>query len=203
MMKELRLMKGLRMIRSDKRTDKSQGEEFGNKPQIGRQGMELTVANGSYGLSTATRALMIGVAVIIVCIVCSLALYMSKQGKTAINTGTNQYNKMLEDYQELDRAMYDGLEVSGNEVGLLIERMIAQKEYSAVRVKTKAADYVCYNYFYNAESNTITNEEGSSFKMELTVDKGDDTYINPQADFFGKVIKNANGTIICIDFVQR
>ena len=48
---------------------------------------------------------------------------MSKQGKSAINTGTNQYNKMMEDYQELDRAMYDGLEVSGNEVGLLIGRM--------------------------------------------------------------------------------
>ncbi len=53
---------------------------------------------GSFGLSTATRALIIGVSVIIVCIVCSLALYMSKQGKTAINSGTNQYNKMLEEY---------------------------------------------------------------------------------------------------------
>ena len=80
------------------------------------------IQQNGFGLSTATRALVIGVAVIIVCVVCSLALYMSKQGKSAINTGTNQYNKMMEDYQELDRAMYDGLEVSGNEVGLLIGR---------------------------------------------------------------------------------
>ena len=57
-------------------------------------------ASEGYFLSTATRALIIGVAVIVVCIVCSLALYMSKQGKAAINTGTNQYNKMLEDYQD-------------------------------------------------------------------------------------------------------
>lgn len=60
-------------------------------------------------LSTATRALIIGVAVIVVCIVCSLALYMSKQGKAAINTGTNQYNKMLEDYQDLNKATYRNL----------------------------------------------------------------------------------------------
>ena len=67
------------------------------------------VQQNGFGLSTATRALVIGVAVIIVCVVCSLALYMSKQGKSAINTGTNQYNKMMEDYQELDRAMYRNL----------------------------------------------------------------------------------------------
>ncbi len=66
-------------------------------------------ASEGYFLSTATRALIIGVAVIVVCIVCSLALYMSKQGKAAINTGTNQYNKMLEDYQDLNKAMYRNL----------------------------------------------------------------------------------------------
>lgn len=156
-----------------------------------------------FWLSTATRALVIGVAVIIVCIVCSLALYMSKQGKTAINTGTNQYNKMMEEYQELDRAMYDSLEVSGNEVRLLIERLIGQEEYTAIRVKTKATDYVCYNYYYNPEDNTISKAEDKPFLLETTKEKGADHYINPQADFVGKVIKNANGTIICIDFVQR
>lgn len=154
-------------------------------------------------LSTATRALMIGVSVIIVCIVCSLALYMSKQGKTAINSGTNQYNKMLEDYQDLDRAMYDGLEVSGSEVSALIMRMIEQKEYTSVRVKTKASDYMNYNYYYDVENNSISNKEEKSFLMELSSDKGAGHYINPQADFLGKVIKNANGTIICIDFIQQ
>ncbi|MDE7299941.1 MAG: hypothetical protein K2N94_14165, partial [Lachnospiraceae bacterium] len=113
-----------------------------------RMKKERQMSRRGFGLTTATRALVIGVAVIIVCVVCSLALYMSKQGKTAINTGTNQYNKMMEDYQELDRAMYDGLEVSGNEVGLLIERLVSQGEYTAVRVKTKASEFVCYNYYY-------------------------------------------------------
>lgn len=159
--------------------------------------------NRGFLLSTATRALIIGVAVIIVCIVCSLALYMSKQGKTAINTGTNQYNKMMEEYQELDRAMYDSLEVSGNEVCLLIERLVGQEEYTAIRVKTKASDYVCYNYYYNPEDNTISKANDKPFLLETTKEKGADHYINPQADFVGKVIKNANGTIICIDFVQR
>ena len=64
------------------------GEAAGEGNRMNRKG---------FGLTTATRALVIGVAVIIVCVVCSLALYMSKQGKTAINTGTNQYNKMMED----------------------------------------------------------------------------------------------------------
>lgn len=156
-----------------------------------------------YRLSTATRALTIGVAVIIVCIVCSLALYMSKQGKTAINSGTNQYNKMLEDYQDLDKAMYDGLEVSGKEVTGLITRLIAQEDYVSVRVKTKASDFVCYNYYYDAADNSISNASGTVFLMAVTEEKGADHYINPQADFLGNVRKNANGTIICIDFVQQ
>ena len=161
------------------------------------------IQQNGFGLSTATRAVVIGVAVIIVCVVCSLALYMSKQGKSAINTGTNQYNKMMEDYQELDRAMYDGLEVSGNEVGLLIGRMVSQGAYTAVRVKTKASDFVCYNYYYDEDKNSITNADKAEYLLATTLEKGADHYINPQADFLGKVIKNANGTIICIDFVQQ
>lgn len=77
--------------------------------KIKKQGELSCRAREGYFLSTATRALIIGVAVIVVCIVCSLALYMSKQGKAAINTGTNQYNKMLEDYQDLNKAIYRNL----------------------------------------------------------------------------------------------
>ncbi len=80
--------------------------------KIKKQGESFCRAKEGYFLSTATRALIIGVAVIVVCIVCSLALYMSKQGKAAINTGTNQYNKMLEDYQDLNKAIYRNLPTS-------------------------------------------------------------------------------------------
>ena len=159
-------------------------------------------ASEGYFLSTATRALIIGVAVIVVCIVCSLALYMSKQGKAAINTGTNQYNKMLEDYQDLNKAMYDGLEVSGSEVTTLISKLLTLKEYTSVRVKTKASDFVCYNY-YDELSNTISNADNKQFLTALEEAKGANNYINPQADFLGSVKKNANGIIICIDFVQQ
>ena len=61
--------------------------EFGQKGELRK--MEIRKVNrqkegkekrrrmeGSFGLSTATRALIIVVSVIIVCIVCSLALYM-------------------------------------------------------------------------------------------------------------------------------
>ncbi|MBQ9120211.1 MAG: hypothetical protein IJY09_09210 [Lachnospiraceae bacterium] len=164
---------------------------------------EVKRKGSCFALSTATRALMIGVSVIIVCIVCSLALYMSKQGKTAINSGTNQYNKMLEEYQDLGLAMYDGLEVSGAEVGSLITKSVLQKEYVSVRVKTKASDFVCYNYWYAEETKSISNQEGENFLTEITAEKGADHYINPQADFFGKVIRNANGTIVCVEFVQQ
>lgn len=168
-----------------------------------RRQEEARGKGGSFGLSTATRALIIGVSVIIVCIVCSLALYMSKQGKTAINTGTNQYNKMLEEYQDLGKAMYDGLEVSGDEVENLITRVVTQKEYVAVRVKTRASEYVCYNYYYDEAKNEISNQADMPYLTQVVTNKGADCYINPQADFLGKVIKNANGTIICIEFVQQ
>lgn len=171
--------------------------------KIKKQGESFCRAREGYFLSTATRALIIGVAVIVVCIVCSLALYMSKQGKAAINTGTNQYNKMLEDYQDLNKAMYDGLEVSGSEVTTLISKLISLKEYTSVRVKTKASDFVCYNYFYDEATNTISNADNKQYLNGLQEAKGADNYINPQADFLGSVKKNANGIIICIDFIQQ
>lgn len=99
--------------------------------------------------------------------------------------------------------MYDGLEVSGSEVTTLISKIISLKDYTSVRVKTKASDFVCYNYFYNETDNSINNREGGEFLMELPQAKGADHYINPQADFLGSVKKNANGIIICIDFVQQ
>lgn len=168
-----------------------------------RNHRDVEYEESGFYLSTATRALIIGVSVIIVCIVCSFALYMSKQGKTAINSGTNQYNKLLEDYEDLDKAMYNGLEVSGDEIACLINRMTNQDEYVSVRVKTKASDFVCYNYYYDAEKNLISRNDEALFLRELTTNKGDDSYINPQGDFLGKVIKNINGSIICLEFIQQ
>lgn len=168
-----------------------------------KNGFNANYEDEGFYLSTATRALIIGVSVIIVCIVCSLALYMSKQGKTAINSGTNQYNKLLEDYEDLDKAMYNGLEVSGDEITSLIHRMTNQDEYVAVRVKTKASNFVCYNYYYDEEKNLISRSDEALFLRELTTNKGDDSYINPQGDFLGKVIKNVNGSIICLEFIQQ
>ncbi len=99
--------------------------------------------------------------------------------------------------------MYNGLEVSGDEVCNLITRVVQEDEYVAIRVKTKASEYVCYNYMYKEEESRISDQEEDNYLLEISEDKGEAHYINPQADFLGKVIKNANGTIICIEFVQQ
>lgn len=112
-------------------------------------------------------------------------------------------HKNYDKFLYMDKAMYDGLEVSGSEVTTLISKLISLKEYTSVRVKTKASDFVCYNYFYDEATNTISNADNKQYLNGLQEAKGADNYINPQADFLGSVKKNANGIIICIDFIQQ
>ena len=72
-------------------------------------------------MDNGTKLLLLAVAAIITCIVCGIAFYVTREGKSAVNTSTNQFNQMTTSYQDIDITMYDNLSVSGTEVKSIIE----------------------------------------------------------------------------------
>ena len=160
-------------------------------------------------MSDATKVLILVATVIVVCVLCAVGFKMVNEGKSSVNASTNNFNNMTSQYSDIDLAIYDGANVQGSEVTNLIRKAIESKSYLSITVKTKAAkSYTDYNYEFKAPDST-TNTEASlgdiikdTADSQLITDKKSSDYINPAAQFTGKVYKDANGVIICIKFTQ-
>ena len=154
-------------------------KERGRKALVRRNRLEISV-----------KGLMLAVVVIIACVLAAIALYMVQRGKSTMNSGNNQFSTMMSDFAELDKAIYNGLEVSGEDVINLI-------------------DSLCNNQVVSVHVYTLLNPKKSGgggrvyFAEKYSAPpKSDVNYINPTATFKGKVQKNANGVVTGIDFTQ-
>ncbi|MBP5158806.1 MAG: hypothetical protein ILP10_00735 [Lachnospiraceae bacterium] len=145
-------------------------------------------------IEISVKGLMLAVVVVIACILSAISLYMVNRGKSSINSGNNQYSAMMSDFTELDKTMYDGLEVSGDEVLNVIASL---KNDEAVKVTVKTLE----------NQNGSDKSEGSSYGCGIGGDptnvKSNPNYINPSASFKGSVEKNENGIVTTILFVQQ
>ncbi|HHU72967.1 MAG TPA: hypothetical protein GXZ21_13200 [Clostridiales bacterium] len=161
-------------------------------------------------MNDATKILILVSTVIIVCVLCAVGFKMVNEGKSSINASTNNLNNMTSQYSDIDLAIYDGANVQGSEVVNLIRTAIESEKYLAITVKTKAAsEYVDYNYDFSdpdetsvKEPSLSANPKTGSADTQITDKKSQKNYINPTAQFTGKVYKDANGIIICIKFTQ-
>ena len=158
-------------------------------------------------MSDSTKILILVSTVIIVCVLCAVGFKMVNEGKSSVNSSTNNFNNMISQYSDIDLAIYDSANVQGSEVVNLIRTAIESEKYLSIRVKTKAASsYENYNYVIkNLETNPENPENpelGEKADVQLTNEKSEPEYINPTAQFTGKVYKDANGIIICIEFTQ-
>ncbi|HHV13696.1 MAG TPA: hypothetical protein GXX75_25855 [Clostridiales bacterium] len=160
-------------------------------------------------LSEATKVLILVATVIIVCVLCAVGFKITNEGKSSVNAATNNLNSMTSQYSDIDKAIYDGTTVQGSEVVNLIKKVINSDEYVAIRVSTKADKDRDYNYTFNAAattgsgtSATLGAKVSGNADAQLSSEKKDAWYINPQASFSGKVYKDANNIIICIEFTQ-
>jgi hypothetical protein len=158
-------------------------------------------------MTNAQKFLLMLASLIIVCILCVIAFKITNEGKSAINGYTNNFNNMTGQYQDIEKAIYDGSAVQGSEVVNLIKNVIKSDEELAIRVSTKASANRDYNYNFTAETTTTPASLGThittSVDIQLADNKTDTWYINTNAPFIGKVYKDANDLIICIEFVQQ
>ena len=158
-------------------------------------------------ISEAVKIMLLVATVIIVCVLCAVGFKMTNEGKSSVNASTNNLNNMTSQYSDIDKSIYDGSTVQGSEVVNLIKKVINSDEYVAISVTTKAGSSQDYNYAFTAATGTTGAKLGAKVSatadVQLTTDKAKANYINPQASFSGKVYKDANNIIICIEFKQN
>lgn len=149
-------------------------------------------------ISNVIKLLIFAAGVILSCILVAIGFYIGRSGKSYVNNGSNQYSKMMSDYDDLDITMYDELEVPGKELTSLIEKFPAE----SVEIEV----YTTKN-LSNADNNVA--DKGVLSKIytvtdhAVVTDKLSPNYINPIATFVGKVSRNENGIVYLITFTQQ
>ncbi len=155
-------------------------------------------------ISQAFKIIMFAVTAIIVCVVCVVAIKTTNEGKAMVNAGTTQVKEMTETYANIDLASYDNTNLIGSALVDFIQEVISEKETVCIRVITRSNQssspvaYTDYNKKLNSTTKTL---EGDSTSL-IETDVNDPDYINPNAQFTGKVYKDANKNIIAIEFTQ-
>ena len=146
-------------------------------------------------MSDATKILIISATIIIVCVLVALGFKMINEGRASSSSGINEFNDMASEYSDIKLSSYDGSKVLGSEIVDLIKKS-DDKEYDfeiVVYTKANIAKPTPIPLTYNAQ-------EGGSDELQTTTNHDD--YINPNAQFLGKVEKNKNGIITHVIFEQ-
>lgn len=149
-------------------------------------------------MENSLKGLMLAAGTIVTCIIISLGFYIAREAKDTAVSGAMQINKLNMEFTENSKTIYDGTEVSGSEVLNAIRKF--QGETTGILVQTKK-DTSYYGYNFNEE----TGELGGSSQLDYLTAKKEDSsnFINPNARFSGTVIRDINGTITGLKFVQQ
>ncbi len=153
-------------------------------------------------ISQAFKIIMFAITAIIVCVVCVVAIKTTNEGKAMVNAGTTQVKEMTETYANIDKASYDNTNLIGSALADLINEVVDEKEPICIRVITRSngiSGFTDYNKKLNSTKNGLDTADGVLF-IETNVNDAD--YINPNAQFTGKIYKDTNKNIIAIEFKQ-
>jgi hypothetical protein len=148
-------------------------------------------------MDNSLKGLILAAGTIITCIVIGLGFYIAREARDTASSGAGQINKLNAEFNESDKVMYDGLEVSGSEVINLINKY--REEDIAIKVKTKKST-VYYGKILTSSDTEIGTTSSASVK-----DAQKSTsiyYINQNAQFTGEVLRDSNNAIIAISFEQ-
>ncbi len=149
-----------------------------------------------------SNGLFIAIAVIATIIVIGVVIYFVNSSKNSATKAGTQFNDIADTYGQQYKS-YDGAYVSGYEVLEAIRNMdkldtnVADTDKSkaimVIEVKTKAGA-AAISYWKKADG-TVT----PALKTTVT----DNDYINPEGNFLGEAVKNANGYINKVIFTQK
>lgn len=171
-----------------------------------RPGM-LNWVKGGFNLGdTVTAGFMVGVNLIIACIIVSLGLFLMNSGKNLASTFSNKIASMNSSIADENIMMYDGTTVKGSDVVNCIKKHLNDLDITVVK-KCGASVDTAYDVACNITQ--VANGHFVNLPSYATLDMSNNyipdthqVYVNPNADFRGTVLKNANGAITGIRFEQ-
>jgi predicted PurR-regulated permease PerM len=137
-------------------------------------------------LSEAAKFLIIAATILIVCALVVVAFIVMKEGKTGANKSISQYNTITNQVSDINREIYNGLLVSGEEVRNLIADVLDKEDIKV--------DYITLDKKAAVTTATSTT---------LTLERKEPLYINPTGLFIGKALTDENGVLNKLLFTQR
>lgn len=149
-------------------------------------------------MENSLKGLMMAAGIIITCIIISLGFYIAREASDTASSGTGQINELQAEFADTSKMMYDNTEVSGSEVINVIRKF--GDEMLGVRVQTKK-NTSYYIYQFNDADGSLKNSSPLDYKSAQVVTNNN--YINPTGRFLGAVVRDANGTITGLSFVQQ
>lgn len=149
-------------------------------------------------MENSLKGLVLAAGTIITCIVIGLGFYIAREARDTASSGAGQINKLNAEFSDTSKTMYEGTEVSGSEVLNVIRKF--QDEAVGIMVKTnKTSSYYIYQFdITSGELKGKTTEDYKVAQNELS-----NSYINPNGRFEGGVVRDSNGTITGLTFVQK
>lgn len=154
-------------------------------------------------MSTAQKILLFAVGALVLAFFVVIGITTATEGQKIANSGTAQAKEASQEYSEIDRSVYDGTDVLGSTVTELIDTVIEKKEELSIWVKTNAnkTTGAFYNYSINSTAPYTLTAIASPTPTPKRITETN--YINPDAQFRGKIYKDANNNIIAIEFTQH
>ena len=149
-------------------------------------------------MENSLKGLMLAAGIIITCIIISLGFYIAREASDTASSGTGQINELQAEFADTSKTMYENTEVSGSEVINVIRKF--SDEMIGVKVQTKK-NTSYYIYQFSDTDGSLKNV--SSLDYKTAQNAVSDNYINPTGRFLGSVVRDANGTITGLSFVQQ
>ena len=149
-------------------------------------------------MENSLKGLMMAAGIIITCIIISLGFYIAREASDTASSGTGQINELQAEFADTSKMMYENTEVSGSEVINVIRKF--GDEMLGVKVQTKK--YTSYYiYQFNDADGSLKGSSALDYKSAQVATNSN--YINPTGRFLGAVVRDANGTITGLSFVQQ
>lgn len=149
-------------------------------------------------MENSLKGLMLAAGIIITCIIISLGFYIAREASDTASSGTGQINELQAEFADTSKTMYENTEVSGSEVINVIRKF--SDEMIGVKVQTKK-NTSYYIYQFSDADGSLKNASTLDYKSAQNVTSPN--YINPTGRFLGAVVRDANGTITGLSFVQQ
>lgn len=151
-------------------------------------------------MDNSLKGLILAAGTIITCIVIGLGFFISREARDTAASGAGQISKLNAEFNESDKIMYDGLDVSGSEVINVINKF--KSDNICIKVTTKKTTSYYIKNLDETSANDLKLGNSSYTSVKDAQNTLRDNYINPNAQFNGTILRDKNDAIICITFKQ-